>query len=324
MPNQNNNNLQNNSNFNKDLDGKFFNQVQQAQTNSNNTPILQNETNIYQQGLTQNQWQTVYMPQKTVSQSINSQTVLQNAQNIDPAQSIYSSIQNSNQIPIQQPTTPHVNSTTNQNTNKSPFSGPILNQDNVVNVQNSESNSKASTITHPTSPQQSTNNPLHTYSSPSSIQIPQKPKDYFDLKNQVIQAQKPLPEAANIYPDQYDKLETTNTKIEINTHEILKLCIYVIPAFPIFILLLKFTNDDEVLWHTRQSTLAQTLWLIVLYILNSMNAPLISGSGFTIATLWNFICIGFLIYAGAQAYMGKKYRIPLVSEIGTGFIDNKS
>jgi uncharacterized membrane protein len=164
--------------------------------------------------------------------------------------------------------------------------------------------------------------PKIEYINPNNIKIPHRPESYADLKTQAIENDKPLPtQATEVYKEQYNKLQKQNTKLEIDTHEIIKLVLYVLPVIAVFIIIFKAPNAEEVLWHARQSVIAQIFWLLVLYILNSTGAPLIAGNGFTLATLWNVICITNLVYAGAQAYLGNKHKIPLVYDIASSFIE---
>ncbi len=164
--------------------------------------------------------------------------------------------------------------------------------------------------------------PKIEYVNPNNIKIPHRPESYADLKTQALENEKQPPTVSTeVYQKHYDQLQKQNTKLEIDTHEILKLVLYVIPVIAVFIIIFKAPNSEEVLWHARQSVIAQVFWLLVLYILNGTGAPLIAGNGFTLATLWNIICITNLVYAGAQAYLGKKHKIPLVYDIASGFID---
>lgn len=121
----------------------------------------------------------------------------------------------------------------------------------------------------------------------------------------------------------YPHLENQSRNITINTYEILKLCIYIIPTLPVFLLLLRSVKDKEVMWHARQSLIGQLIWLVVLFVLNAFNAPLISGNGITLATLWNILLIGTLIYAGSQAYLGRRWAIPVIHEIGITYIEGE-
>ncbi len=199
-------------------------------------------------------------------------------------------------------------------------------------------------------PQQTTNRTLPVMSNPSIQSSPplqsQAPKSlerpkYINPTNfQQSQLPKPQnlnelrtlanntnmlkePESFNVnYPEQ---LINQNQVIQINTYDILKLCIYIIPGISILLILFKLIRDELVMWHARQSVLTHVIWLLVILILNNViNLPLISGGGFSLSTIWNILLIGILIYAGAQAYIGKKWTIPVIYDLGLNFIEGKN
>ena len=313
MPSQNNNNSGSSpqQNFVDNKHNGYFTQAQNSTLPPNTQQVQttpQSGQNPFNYGSIQNKGQTVFAPTKP-GQVINNPHINTNPipNTPLPIPTVQNNVQATQPIPLNQPLRPPLQQPVPIAQPIPPSQSPIQQIQTPPAVQNQNVN--------PTKPQ---------YINPSNFKPLEKPQNLEDLKKQALEANKALPGDFNIYQDEYKKLEPVNTKIEINTHELLKLCIYVIPVFPIFVLLLKFSNDEEVLWHTRQSALTQTLWFVVLYALNSTGAPLVAGGGLTIATLWNLICIGFLIYAGSMAYMGKKYRIPIISEIGTNFIDKKS
>jgi uncharacterized membrane protein len=180
---------------------------------------------------------------------------------------------------------------------------------------------------------------------PQANQIPNRPPTYQHVVNQPIQRPTYInPNNFEVKPDQipaeklpdlmravdkgspvlnYPHLERSSNQIIINTHQVLKLVLYVVPTINVLVLMFRSIKDKEVLWHSRQSVLMQVIWLLVLFIINSIGGPLISGDGITLALLWNIFCIGVLIYGGAQAYIGNRWRIPIVAEIGMAFIDEK-
>lgn len=168
-------------------------------------------------------------------------------------------------------------------------------------------------------------NSRNEYLNPSNIQQkiqqPAKPQNVAELKQVAYQANK-LPQNEQMEIG-YSELEKQGRIVQINTYDVLKLCIYIIPGIQIFLLLLKSIKDETVMWHARQSLIAQVIWLTVLTVFNLINFPLISGSGFSLATIWNILMIGVLIYAGSMAYAGKQFRIPIIAEIGTVFIDGR-
>jgi len=167
-------------------------------------------------------------------------------------------------------------------------------------------------------------NPQLKYLNPENITQNLPPKNMDELRVRAIQANKQLPDLPkNITNQHYDPLVPQTKQITINTFELLKLCIYIIPGLPIFMVIFKSIKDEEVMWNSRQSLVMQVMWLTVYFLLQNINLPLISGSGITLANIWNLLCIGVLVYTGSQAYVGKHYRIPVVSDIGTTFIDGK-
>lgn len=162
------------------------------------------------------------------------------------------------------------------------------------------------------------------YLNPENISHNLPPKDLEELKLKAIQFQKQLPELpGTIVSQHYGNLEIHSKQININTFEVLKLCLYIVPGLPVFLLIFRSINDKEVTWHARQGLLMQVIWLFVYFVLQNLSLPLISGSGISLANIWNISCIGILVYAGSQAYIGKQYRIPVISDIGATFIDGK-
>lgn len=114
-------------------------------------------------------------------------------------------------------------------------------------------------------------------------------------------------------------------KIEININSVIGLCTYIIPALAFLIIIFNYqTNKVDIQKHARQALILQTLWLVVLYILNSTKMPLVAGNGITLATLWTIIYIIFSIRAGYSAYFGNFYKIPLIFDIASNFIEKKS
>jgi uncharacterized membrane protein len=178
-------------------------------------------------------------------------------------------------------------------------------------------------VQQPQNPQAQTNSQIR-YLNPNNIQQAIPPKTIQDLKQQAVNANQQLPAQPTQIPTQhYDKMLPQTHEVKINTFDVLKLCEYIIPGLSIFLLLFKSIKDEVVMWHARQSLVAQAIWLTAYFIFENINFPLISGSGITLANIWNLAAIGVLIYAGAQAYIGKQYRIPIISDIGTVFIDGR-
>lgn len=120
----------------------------------------------------------------------------------------------------------------------------------------------------------------------------------------------------------YDELKKeAKINATVNTHEILKLGLYVVPIIALFVHLLKSTDDKEVLWHARQSLVAQGVWFMVIIVLTLLDAPIFSS---TLLTIWRIAGYLILIFAGAQAYLGQRYHIPLAYDIGKNFIEEKN
>lgn len=195
-------------------------------------------------------------------------------------------------------------------------------QANTFKPLNAAPQTNNSTTFQSSNPQISRNDFINPSNIQQKIQQPVKPQNVQELKQVAFNANKLQP--VNQMQVGYDSLEKQSRVVQINTYDVLKLCIYIVPGVQVFLLLLKSIKDETVMWHARQSLIAQVLWLMVLTIFNLINFPLISGGGFSLATIWNILMIGLLIYAGAMAYAGKIWRIPVIAEIGTVFIDGKS
>jgi uncharacterized membrane protein len=112
-----------------------------------------------------------------------------------------------------------------------------------------------------------------------------------------------------------------NTNQPKSNNDIIKLVIYAVPIIAIFIHLLKSIDDEDVLWHSRQSLVGQGIWFAVLIILRFIDAPIISNYG---PMLVNIAAYGLLVFAGIKAYDHQRYNIPVVYDIGKNFIDNKN
>lgn len=129
-----------------------------------------------------------------------------------------------------------------------------------------------------------------------------------------------------IYSQQYNKLinNQQDEKIEIDKYSLIALCTYIIPTLSIFILIFNFnSNKINMQRHARQALILQIIWLMVLYIINSTNLPILTGNGFSITTIWNLLYIIASIRAGSSAYLGNFYKIPLIYDIASNFIENK-
>lgn len=177
----------------------------------------------------------------------------------------------------------------------------------------------------PQTPVQPQQNSQIKYINPTNINQTQVLQNMNDLKIRALDANRNLPEEQkSLNAQHYEKLNQQARQITINTYEILKLCIYIVPGVQVFILLFKSINDPDVIWHAKQSLVTQAIWLTAYFILQNTGIPLISGAGFTIANIWNLFMIGVLIYAGYKAYIGQKWRIPVVSDIAITYIDGKS
>lgn len=123
-------------------------------------------------------------------------------------------------------------------------------------------------------------------------------------------------------PIQYSEtvMKPKEEKGDLSKYEVLRLIVYAVPVFAIFILMLKSIDDEDVMWHVRQSLVAQGVWFAVLIVLTLIDAPIISFYG---SKLWSIVCYGALIIAGIQAYNGERFRIKILYEIGKEFIEDK-
>jgi uncharacterized membrane protein len=134
----------------------------------------------------------------------------------------------------------------------------------------------------------------------TETKIPQMPiQDYNNLKN-------PQPQ------------QQSQSQPISNRNEVLKLVIYILPVIALFIQVFRTSNDKDVIWHTRQSLVIQGIWFTVMLVLTVMDAPIFSG---ILLTLWKFFGYGLLILAGANAYNGKRYQVPVAYDIGKSFIE---
>jgi uncharacterized membrane protein len=146
--------------------------------------------------------------------------------------------------------------------------------------------------------------------------------------NNPKQALEPQPLPQLDVANHYDHLKqqatvtnkTTSNSNDEQKHDLVKLLLYIIPLLAIFIHVLHPFNDKEVKWHARQSLIAQALWFLVIFVFNLLNIPFFSQILNAIIRIGGY---GFMIYAGAQAYNHIRYKIPVVYEIGKGFIDEK-
>jgi uncharacterized membrane protein len=348
MPNQNNtthNNFSSDQNV-SDKHLSYFNQG--GQTTSGQNQQAANQSNPISQPVS-NQSQTFQSSNSTTLQSsnppISSDPLHQPTKTYYPNQSepvvsmgLQPSISQAPVIPApQQPANPTSQprpasqpTVQPQQNNQTPFTMPIQPRQQTPMPANTAvqsqppapQSSNASTLQHA-----NTQQPLkQNYINPNNFQQFQQanPKSLDELRQVAANANQPIPEQrSDLVKDHYNPLEQQSRIIQIDTYEILRLCIYLIPGLPIFVLLLKYTNDKDVVWHSKQALLMQAIWVVVYIIMQAISAPLISGDGLSLSTIWNILSIGILVYAGSQAYIGKRYRIPVVSEIGTNFIDKE-
>ncbi len=163
--------------------------------------------------------------------------------------------------------------------------------------------------------------PQHAVEQPSSYQqVPPPPTNF--APQQPVNAQTVRSQVAPLDVSQYHQAPPSNPtiKVEINSHELLKLIIYVVPVVAAFVLLFKSVDDEEVLWHTRNSIVFQALWFTVWLVLKLIDAWILSDY---ILGIINVVCYVTLIYAGIQAYLHKRYHIPVSYEIGKSYIEGQ-
>lgn len=288
--------------------------VQQNNSSSQTqpTPITQNNPQLRPQ-VTSNS-----IPNQQLHFAVPSNNQPQPA--VKPTQQPINQVPNSNQhIGVATPTQPIQNVTPINNIQRIPQPGATTPSQQRPQVPQTNQN-PVNVTQHPTQAQPSP----QKFINPSNFQ---QPTPTNSIKPQSTAEVKQMAMDANILREglkpNYDHLDQAGRTIQINTFEVLKLCIYLIPGLPIFLLVLRSIKDPEVMWHSRQSLVAQAIWLIVLTIMNLVNLPLVSGNGFSLALVWNIVLYGALIWAGVQAYLGKRWRIPVIAEIGTVFIDGQ-
>lgn len=228
-----------------------------------------------------------------------------------------------NQAPVRPQQTPTPVSHSSSNTNSVPQQSNVLRPQTTIPANNI---SQAPFQTRPApQPQSQPSNPIRKttsiqdqkYLNPNNFRPENRiePKTTQDLRS--------VAKINESVPIEYNHLVNTSKTIEVNTYDVLKLSLYIIPGLSIFILLLNSIKDKDVLWHSKQSLLTQCIWLFVLFVINLIPLPLIRGEGLTLATLWNLGLVGVLIFTGAKAYLGEKYRIPFISDIGARLLEDK-
>lgn len=228
-----------------------------------------------------------------------------------------------NQAPVRHQQTPPPVIPSSPNINSVPQQSNSLQPQTTISANNI---SQSPFQTRPAPQPQS--QPSHPIRKPTSIQDQKylnpnnfRPENRIEPKT--TQDLRSVARINDSVPIEYNHLHKNSKTIEVNTYDVLKLCLYIIPGLSIFILLLNSIKDKDVLWHSKQSLLTQCIWLFVLFVINLIPLPLIRGEGLTLATLWNLGLVGVLIFTGSKAYLGEKYRIPIISDIGARLLDDK-
>lgn len=127
------------------------------------------------------------------------------------------------------------------------------------------------------------------------------------------------PDLVQQYHSQRAK-EIVHTGPQAGKNEVLKLIIYLIPVLAIFFLVTKSIDDEDFMWHVRQSLVAQAVWFAIMIVLTIISLPIISTLGLT---LWKIAGYVLLIIAGGFAYSHQRYSIPIVYDIGKKFIEDE-
>lgn len=168
------------------------------------------------------------------------------------------------------------------------------------------------------------------------MEVNQSQEQYLNPNNfQNIPNQNPTPEQ-QLTPDQVKRQvpqmpvekeykEALSKPAEVsalkqNKHEVIKLVVYVVPIIAIFVLMLRSIDDEDLMWHVRQSLAMQGIWFSVLIILNLIQAPILSTYGPRLVDIGAYI---LLLIGGINAYNGEKYRLPVIYEIAKSFIEGE-
>ncbi len=200
------------------------------------------------------------------------------------------------------------------------------NTDNIQPINQDRQNvTSQQSIPRPNIPQQINSGPIDT--KPSS-QI-QSSRSEFENINQVLNTDLDLDEIAKLNEakrlieneeKKNDSSELTLKSESINTYKVLNLCLYVVPLVAYVVLVSRSIKDEDVIWHAKQSAIAQVFWYGILIGLSILNLPRLGFIEFV--PFWNLIAYSALIVAGWNAYNGIRWPIPLVFEI-FGWIYNR-
>lgn len=194
-----------------------------------------------------------------------------------------------------------------------------LNPNNFRQIlgQNEKSQPAAQQAPLPPQPQQ----PVKTSTPPASPVSQQKATSEQDIHQEYLKQLKTASIPAMPTQEILDKkLINQKEANAVKGNETLKLVVYIIPIIGIFILVLRSVTNKEVMWHVRQSLVAQAIWFAVLIVLRLLDLPIISDVG---ATLWNAACYILLVIAGVQAYNNQRFNIPVAYDIAKDFIEGK-
>jgi uncharacterized membrane protein len=132
-----------------------------------------------------------------------------------------------------------------------------------------------------------------------------------------IKSAVPEPNIAAQYHANRQQMTPAPTTVR-GKNDAMKLVAYIVPVIAIIFLLTKAINDEDFMWHVRQSLVTQALWYGGMIMLSILDLPIISQLGLS---LWKIAGYGLLIYVGAMAYNHVKVKIPVVYDIGKGFIE---
>lgn len=132
-----------------------------------------------------------------------------------------------------------------------------------------------------------------------------------------------LNEAKRLIEEEESKSDTSGLQVKSessDTYKVLNLCLYVVPLVAYVVLISRSIKDEDVMWHAKQSAIAQVFWYGILIGLSILNLPRLGFIEFV--PFWNLIAYSALIVAGWNAYNGIRWPIPLVFEI-FGWIYNR-
>lgn len=206
-------------------------------------------------------------------------------------------------------------------------SGP---QNTNVNIQQTNQNRQniqsQQSIPRPNIIQQGNLDPINPKSNNSQIQTS---RSEFENINQALNVDLNLDEIAKLNEARKliedEETRTDSSKLQLksessDTYKVLNLCLYVVPLVAYVVLISRSIKDEDVMWHAKQSGIAQLFWYGILIGLSVLNLPRLGFIEFV--PFWNLIAYSALVVAGWNAYNGIRWPIPLVFEI-FGWIYNR-